>query len=106
MTWSRIIVPFISFILARISSDENIRKNILMNICLNLISLFFTSICFYILYELQKKYNNKRIIIRKNKYLIIHNIILIGFTQNNLIFTFFSYFPLTHSHIYFSFLIN
>ena len=72
MTWSRIIVPFISFILARISSDENIRKNILMNICLNLISLFFTSICFYILYELQKKYNNKRIIIRKNKYCIIN----------------------------------
>ena len=50
----RIMVPFISFILARISSDENIRKNILMNICLNLISLFFTSICFYILYDLQK----------------------------------------------------
>ena len=82
----RIMVPFISFILARISSDENIRKNILMNICLNLISLFFTSICFYILYDLQKKYNNKRIIFRKNKYCIIN----INYTVGLYYLTFFN----------------
>ena len=65
MTCSSIIVPFISFILARISSDENIRKNILISICLNLITLFFASICFYILNELQKKNNKKGLLFEK-----------------------------------------
>ena len=58
LTYLYFITPFISFILSRLSSEERVRKNIIISIFINIIILFFSGACLYILKKLQKK--NKR----------------------------------------------
>ncbi len=55
LTYLSFISPFLSFIFARISSEEDIRKNIIMSVLVNIITALFSGICIYILRQLQGK---------------------------------------------------
>ena len=57
-TYSCIISPILNLIFALISSEENVRKNI-MNIIINLITMIFAGTCAYILKELKNKKKKK-----------------------------------------------
>ena len=65
LTFSCIISTFINFILSRLSAQENVRNNIIMSVFINLITLFFSGACAYILYELQKKKNKSGLLFEK-----------------------------------------
>ena len=64
-TYLCFISPFISFIFAGISSQENVRKNIIMNFFINIVIIFFAGICIYILNILAKKNNKNRLLFEK-----------------------------------------
>ena len=67
LTYLCFISPFISFIFSRISSQENVRKNIIMSIFINIVIIFFAGICIYILNKLAKKnYKNGLLFERVN----------------------------------------
>ena len=55
LTYICFIMPFFSFIFSRISSEDYIRKNIVLSVIINLISAFLAGICAYILNELNKE---------------------------------------------------
>ncbi len=65
LTYASFFTPFLSFIFSRISSDENVRKNIVMSIFINLITICFSGICGYILRELNNINNNKGLLFEK-----------------------------------------
>ena len=65
LTYASFFSPFLSLIFSRISSDENIRNNIVMSIFINLITICFSGICSYILRELNNKNNKKGLIFEK-----------------------------------------
>ena len=54
LTYSSFLSPIISFVFARISSEEIIRNNIFMSCIINLISTCLAGFCAYILHELNK----------------------------------------------------
>ena len=54
LTYSSFLSPIISFVFARISSEEIIRNNIFMSCIINLISTCLAGFCAYILNELNK----------------------------------------------------
>ena len=64
LTYSCIIAPFLNFIFSLISSEENVRKNI-MNILINFITIIFAGICAYILNELKNKKNKNGLLFEK-----------------------------------------
>ena len=65
LTFASFFSPFLSFFFSRISSDENIRKNIVMSVFINLITICFSGICAYILKELNNKNNKKGLLFQK-----------------------------------------
>ena len=65
LTYLCFISPFISFIFSRISSQENVRKNIIMSIFINIVIIFFAGICIYILNKLAKKNNKNGLLFEK-----------------------------------------
>lgn len=65
LTYLCFITPFISFIFARISSQENERKNIIMGCIINIIIVFFSGICIYILNKLAQKNNKNGLLFEK-----------------------------------------
>ena len=64
LTYCCIILPFLNFVVSLISSEENVRKNII-NIIINLITMIFAGICAYILKELKNKKNKKGLLFEK-----------------------------------------
>ena len=65
LTYLCLICPFVSFIFARISSQENVRKNIIMSIFINITIVFLSGICIYILNKLAKKNNKNGLLFEK-----------------------------------------
>ena len=65
LTYSSCVSPFINFIFSRISSEENVRKNIILTILINLFPICFSGLCVYILKELQNKKNKKGLLFEK-----------------------------------------
>jgi len=65
LTFSSCVSPFINFIFSRISFEENIRKNIILTILINLFPICFSGLCVYILKELQNKKNKKGLLFEK-----------------------------------------
>ena len=65
LTYLCFISPFISFIFSRISSQENVRKNIIMSIFINITIVFLSGICIYILNKLAKKNNKNGLLFEK-----------------------------------------
>ena len=65
LTYSSCISPFINFIFSRISSEENVKKNIILTILINLFPICFSGLCLYILKELQSKKNKKGLLFEK-----------------------------------------
>ena len=65
LTYLCFITPFVSFFFARISSQENVRKNIIMSIISNIIIAFVSGICIYILNKLAEKNNKNGLLFEK-----------------------------------------
>lgn len=65
LSYSSCASPFINFIFSRISSEDNVRKNIILTILINLFPICFSGLCVYILKELQTKKNKKGLLFEK-----------------------------------------
>ena len=55
LTYSSFFSPFFIFLLSQLSTEENIRKNIIINVFVNFTTVLFSGICIYILKSLQGK---------------------------------------------------
>ena len=65
LTYSSCLSPFINFIFSRFTSHENVRKNIILTILINLLPICFSGLCAYILRELKAKKNKKGLLFEK-----------------------------------------
>ena len=64
LTYSSFISPFLNCIFSRFSTEENVRKNIIIGVFVNIITAIFSGICIYILNSLQGK-NKKGLLFEK-----------------------------------------
>ncbi len=65
LTYSSFFSPVLNFLFSRFSNEENIRKNIIINIFMNSITIIFAGICICILKSLQGKMK-KGLLFEKN----------------------------------------
>jgi len=60
LTHACFLSPICSFALSRISSEDNVRNNIMMNYVINFISCFFSFFCIIILKEAERVKNSEK----------------------------------------------